>query len=110
MKYVMLRRGRYRFPVVFPDQVEHSQLSGADVVSAGFCHEGTNGNIAVRGRSVSLNIGPKEGDDAILEAFLTGRESMIFLVQEELPSTHPEPPEPEIKINREGFSPELNSF
>ena len=80
MKYVMLRRGAYRFPVVFPDMIEHSQFSGADVVSAGFVSL-ARGKASVHGESKSLNMKPKKGDAVIIETFLGGVEAALILAQ-----------------------------
>lgn len=81
MKYVTLRRGAYRYPVIFPDAIEHSQFEGADVVSAGFFCQGDGGKVATHGTSKSLKIGPKEGDAELIETFLTGTEAMLILAQ-----------------------------
>lgn len=82
MKYVTLRRGEYRYPVVFPDMIEHSQFEGADVVSAGFFAVGHDESVTVYGNSKSLKgLGPKPGDDDLLRTFLDGAESMLVLVQ-----------------------------
>lgn len=82
MKYVMLRRASFRFPVVFPDHIEHSQLQGADVVSAGFVTMDENGTARTYGKSTSLGKSPTKGDETILTEFLAGREAMIHFVQQ----------------------------
>ena len=82
MKYVTLRRGAYRYPVVFPDTIEHSQFEGADVVSAGFCSVSDDKQVSTYGTSRSLGgLGPKEGDADLLQTFLSGYESMLVMIQ-----------------------------
>ncbi len=81
MKYVTLRRGGYRYPVLFPDAIEHCQFKGADVVSAGFFSEGVDGTVTVHGKSVSLKLEPKDGDEALIQTFLDGAEAALILAQ-----------------------------
>jgi hypothetical protein len=82
MKYVMLRRGGYRFPVLFPDAIEHSQFEGADIVSAGFFSVMDSGDVSTFGESKSLKgLKPKKGDAAIIQTFMGGFESMLILSQ-----------------------------
>lgn len=85
MKYVMIRRGLYRMPVVFPDQVEHSAFQELRPVSAGFCHQPPGSReVYATGKSASLKLAPMPGDSEILTELFSGTEALIYMVQDQL--------------------------
>ena len=68
MKYVMID---HKIPICFPDELVHSSFTYfGKITSAGFVS--TKGKVTVFGKSVSLNIGPEEGDQLIITGFLRG--------------------------------------
>ena len=65
MKYVMINRNGDRLPVVFPDDLTHSEISSTEgpVVSAGFCHISGDHLRVLPGRSESLDLDPHPTDE-----------------------------------------------
>jgi hypothetical protein len=74
MKYVILRHRTYGTldPVLAMTHFSHAQLAEAFArthipASAGFCDKLPSGRWQVSGRSISLDLGPAEGDALLLE-------------------------------------------
>ena len=79
MKYVMFN---HNTPICFPDEIVHSSLAYArigKITSAGFVSTGIHGETHVHGMSESCAIGPEDGDDLILRAFLDGFSKLDIL-------------------------------
>lgn len=73
-KYVRLTGDRFRFATLGFFAPSHQQLAGDDkVVSAGFVSIERDRVIKVRdGFSMTLKLGPMEGDQELIERFLAG--------------------------------------
>jgi len=68
MKYIMIEKNGERFPILFPNDLVHSEVTSSEgkVVSAGFCHI-TDDDVQVSDESsVSLGIGPAFGDEVVI--------------------------------------------
>lgn len=79
MKYVILRHRTYGTldPVLGMTPFSHAQLAEAFArthipASAGFCTVLPSGRWQVSGRSISLDLGPAEGDALLLEVLARG--------------------------------------
>ena len=86
MKYIMVKIGFFKMPIVFPDTVRHRTVAQAfnpsTVVSAGFVNADDPASPLPQ-KSTSLKMGPADNDAAILEAFLSGEEALIPVFQDE---------------------------
>lgn len=79
MKYVILRHRSHGTldPVLGMTPFSHAQLAEAFArthipASAGFCDKLPSGRWQVSGRSLSLDLGPSEGDALLLEVLARG--------------------------------------
>ena len=71
MKYVIIKACATKTPILFPDWADHRDIAGNHkVVSAGFVLLGEDRTAHPYGKSVSLNIGPADGDKELIEKFL----------------------------------------
>lgn len=65
-------------PIIFPNNIDHIVMAdamlriGLTPVSAGFCFINKDKHYSVRGKSESLNLGIREGDENILGCYLSG--------------------------------------
>ena len=62
-KYVMTFAG----PILFPESIPHDAFRAFQPVSAGFVSINQKGDISTYGKSVSLNLEPKEYDSILIE-------------------------------------------
>ena len=89
MKYIIFRRklqgDAHEFiPILIPDCATHSRVSIGDEYkpdSAGFCFFNSNQKITVdfTRRSDSLNMGPKEQDEILLNSLITNSGHHAFI-------------------------------
>lgn len=85
MKYITVRLGLFRFPIIFPDSVTHRTVAANfNVVSAGFVSIDEAGEpVAVYGKSTSLGkLQPIEGDLELIQTFMLGEEAMLGMMQD----------------------------
>ena len=111
MKYVMIRTDAFRLPLIFPDQISHSEAGAAGhVVSAGFFYQDpTTKHVVTHSKAVSLPDKvnkPLPGDNEILAEFLNGCGALLHLLkaQENTPTDHAlnDFVPPEIFLSRHG--------
>ena len=77
MKYVVMDIGGAEVPMLFPENVQHSDFAcwikqsvpASKPVSAGFVRQGADGLVAY-GKSLSLNISSRESDTALVKQCL----------------------------------------
>ena len=70
-KYIVVKKGDKLIPIVFPSSENHQEIAeliGGTVLSAGFAN--FRGTVKAVGKSVSLEMGPDEGDNSLLRIFL----------------------------------------
>lgn len=87
MKYVIFKHRTLLMPIIIPDCVTHSQVKIGEAIpiSAGFFTLNKFGLVEVQAnKSESLNLGPKEGDEKLINAVLLEMPTSSSLDYDEL--------------------------
>jgi len=81
LKYVIINKNGYDYPIIFPVTLDHSTFKDNKIISAGFVDitagftvdDPSKIECVTYGKSVTLNVNSRQEDDAIISNMIAGQ-------------------------------------